>query len=97
MESILKVYPAKFWHDEVVIIGNESGLHKLKTIIENALKGVPDSAYVKETDGKSYNISCKMHTGDIINDKLPLHYEEEDIDITDEEREFLSKFLLESK
>jgi len=97
-KAILKVYPAKFWHDDVVIIGNKAGLTKLKEAIETALAGKSSSALVQETDGCEYNICSKMHDGDLLDETwthLPAHYD--DGDILQEEQEFLSKFLLSEK
>lgn len=94
-KAILKVYPSKFWHDEVVIIGNREGLLKMKEAIETALAGKTSSALVQETDGCEYNISCKMYNGEVTKDEwsdFPLHYD--DIDVKQEDQEFLSKFLL---
>jgi hypothetical protein len=97
-KAILKVYPAKFWHDEVVIIGNKAGLTRLKEVIETALSGKLGSTSVEETDGCEYSVNSKMHDGDILNEEwldFPAHYD--DGDISQEEQEFLSKFLLSEK
>ena len=97
-KAILKVYPAKFWHDDVVIVGNKAGLTRLKEAIETALSGKLGNALVQETDGCEYNICPKMHDGDLLDEvwlDFPAHYE--DGDISQEEQEFLSKFLLSEK
>lgn len=94
-KAILKVYPAKFWHDDVVIVGNKAGLTRLKEAIETALLGKLGDALVQETDGCEYHVLPKMHDGDLLNEEwldFPLHYD--DGDISQEEQEFLSKFLL---
>ena len=94
-KAILKVYPARFWHDDVVIIGNKQGLLKLKEAIETALAGLPANALVQETDGYEYNVLPKMHDGDLLDEAwldFPVHYD--DGNISQEEQEFLSKFLL---
>jgi len=94
-KAILKVYPSKYWHDDVVIVGNKEGLTKLKEAIETALAGHPANALVQETDGCEYNVVPKMHDGDILNEEwldFPMQYD--DTDISQEEQEFLSKFLL---
>jgi len=93
-KAILKVYPSKYWYDDVVIIGNKEGLTKLKEAIESALAGKQACATVEETDGCQYNICSKMHDGDLLDEEwlnLPLHYDDDGI--TNEEQEFLSKFL----
>jgi hypothetical protein len=93
-KAILKVYPSKFWYDDVVIIGNKEGLLKLKEAIESALAGKQACAAVEETDGCQYNICSKMHDGDLLDEEwlnLPLHYDEDGI--SQEEHEFLTKFL----
>lgn len=100
MKGILKVYPSKFWHDDIVIIGNEEGLLKLKKAIETALSGESGAEVVQETDQCEYAIHVKMHNGDILNEEwldFPLHYDEEGINITNEEQEFLRKFLVSTK
>ena len=94
-KAILKVYPAKFWHDDVVIIGNKVGLTKLKEAIETALSGKLGNAQVEETDGCQYTVNSKMHDGDLLDEPwldFPVHYDDGDISL--EEQEFLSKFLL---
>lgn len=94
-KAILKVYPAKFWHDDVVIVGNKLGLLKLKEAIETALSGKLGNALVQETDGCEYMVLPKMHDGDLLDEawlNFPEHYD--DGDISQEEQEFLSKFLL---
>ncbi len=94
-KAILKVYPSKYWHDDVVIIGNREGLTKLKEAIESALAGKQACVAVEETDGCSYKVCSKMHDGDLLDEQwlnLPMHYD--DGDISQEEQEFLSKFLL---
>lgn len=97
-KAILKVYPAKFWYDDVVIIGNKKGLLELKQSIETALTGIGTyaSAQVQETDGCEYNICSKMHNGDLLDEvwlTLPMHYD--DGELSDGEQAFLDKFLLE--
>ena len=97
-KAILKVYPSKYWHDDVVIVGNKAGLTKLKEAIETALLGKLGSALVEETDGCEYTVLPKMHNGDLLNEEwlnFPMHYD--DGEITQEEQEFLSKFLLSEK
>lgn len=97
-KAILKVYPSKFWHDDVVIVGNRTGLTKLKEAIETALAGKPANALVQETDGCEYNVLPKMHDGDLLNEEwldFPMQYD--DGNISQEEQEFLSKFLLSEK
>ena len=94
-KAILKVYPAKFWHDDVVIVGNKAGLLKIKEAIETALSGESGSALVRETDGCDYNICSRMFDGDILDERwldFPVHYDDDTI--SQEEQEFLSKFLL---
>ena len=95
-KAILKVYPAQFWSDDVVIIGNREGLARLKAVTESALAGGEYSAgAVQETDGYQYAVRVKMLDGDLLDEegwsKLPTHYA--DTQITNEEDEFLSKFL----
>lgn len=97
-KTILKVYPAKFWHDDVVIIGNRQGLTKLKEVIDAALSGELGTAVMEETDGSAYCVNSRMHDGDILDEKwleLPMHYD--DGEISQEEQEFLSQFLLSDK
>ena len=94
-KAILKVYPSKFWHDDVVIIGNKEGLTKLKEAIEMSLSGKASCVRVQETDGNDYNICSKMYDGDLLDEEwlnLPAHYD--DGNISYEEQEFLNKFLL---
>jgi hypothetical protein len=97
-KAILKVYPSKFWHGDVAIVGNKEGLTKLKEAIETALLGELGGALVQETDGCEYNVFPKMYDEDLLDEKwmeFPSHYD--DGEITQEEEEFLSKFLLSQK
>jgi hypothetical protein len=97
-KAILKVYPAKFWHGDVTIVGNRIGLTKLKEAIEKALLGELGDALVQESDGCEYIVYPKMYDGDLLDDewtRFPLHYD--DGEITQEEEDFLSKFLLTEK
>jgi len=94
-KAILKVYPAKFWNDDVVIVGNKAGLLKIKEAIETALSGESGFALVRETDGYDYNICSRMFDGDILDERwldFPVHYDDDNI--SQEEQEFLTKFLL---
>lgn len=99
-KAILKVCPAKFWHGDVAIIGNKAGLTKLKNAIETALLGELGDALVQETDGCEYLVYSKMHNGELLDEqwlKLPLHYDDDNHELTQEEENFLSKFLLSQK
>ena len=94
-KAILKVYPSKFWHGDVAIVGNKEGLTKLKEAIETALLGELGSALVQETDGCEYKVFPKMYDGNLSDEvflDFPMHYD--DGIISQEEEEFLSKFLL---
>lgn len=97
MRSILKVVGSKFWSDSVIITGNREGLEKLKTAIECSLQNDETTfvAEVTETDGNDYIIYCTMLDGDLLDEqwmeKSPTHYESDDL--TNEERDFLSKFI----
>lgn len=94
-KAVLKVYPSSFWHGDVVMIGNKEGLTKLKEAIEVALSGTRGNAIVEETDGNHYHVYSKMFTGDLLDEdykNLPLHYDD-DLQITSEEQNLLSKFL----
>lgn len=98
-KPILKVYPSKYWHDCVTIIGSKEGLTRLKKVIEAALSGETGSSMVEEVDGCAYPIWCKMEDGDVLDGtylSLPDHYDDGD-DITPEEKEFLTKFLIAEK
>lgn len=94
-KSILKVYPSKFWHGDVVIIGNKQGLLKLKESIDVALSGKTICNAVQEIDGHTYSVCAKMHDGDVLDEvwmSLPMHYDEEEI--TRDEKQFLSDYML---
>ena len=94
-KNILKVYPSSFWHGDVVIIGNRQGLLQLKETIDSALSGKTVCNTVEEIDGHQYGICTKMHDGDLLDEtwlRLPLHYNDEEI--TEEEKDFLSDYML---
>jgi hypothetical protein len=99
--NIIKVYPAKFFHDNVVIIGNTEGLKKLQEMISAIIKYEEEKNPVlaedfTETDGKVYKIIVKKFDNDVIDEKwldIPLHYEE-DMELSNEDKIFLAQFLV---
>ncbi len=80
MDSVIKVFGAKQWHDTVSIIGNKEALIRLKNVIENAIKNEYSIDEFLESDGEGYNIEVKLHEGGFYSDKwnnIPVHYTDE--------------------
>jgi hypothetical protein len=95
-DAVLKVLPAKYWNGDVVIIGNREGLEALKRTVELALTNDNGSSLVTEADGNQYFVCVNQLNSDTFSDdwqKLPLHYDEDDTKLTNEEEEQLYKFM----
>lgn len=97
MDPLLKVYPAKYWNDQVVMLGNWEGIIALRDAIDYSLqhRGTTTIAEVKETTEhtESYNLCVRLLSEDEIVtswDKLPLHAE--DMYLSSEEEKFLAQF-----
>ena len=94
----LKIYPARFWHDEVVIAGSREGLETLKKAIEEALNSSnPSIAEVVESGEYYYNVNVKMIPDDQVNstwETLPGHYDDdENMNLSPEDRDLLTQLL----
>lgn len=96
LDNILKVYPAEFWKEQVVIIGNKSALLKLRDVIDNAVANeIQTCSTFTETDGNTYIVNVIMYGDDTLKaeawEPLPMHYASEEL--TDKEKEFLDKII----
>jgi hypothetical protein len=91
----MKVYPAKFWGDDVTIIANRDALLQLKKTIDAALNNEPDYDYqYYYCDDNNYAINVKCLSDEATSvaiDVLPPHYDD-DIQLTDEELSIINSF-----
>jgi hypothetical protein len=91
----MKVYPAKFWGDNVSIIANRDALLQLKKTIDAALNDEPDYDYEEFfSDDAKYcvNVKCLSDEATVVAiDVLPEHYED-DIKLTEEEQNIINSF-----
>lgn len=96
MSAILKILPSKYWNGDVVIIGNNEGLEALKKAVETAIKKGKGSDLVTEVDGNQYFVIVNQLESDMFSEdwqKLPMHYDDDDVSLTKEEEEQLHKFI----
>jgi hypothetical protein len=92
----MKVYPAKFWGDNVTIIANRNALLQLKKTIDAALNNEPDYDYEYYfCDDNNYAINVKCLSDDATHvaiDVLPAHYDDGDMKLTEEEEDIINNF-----
>lgn len=76
-DNILHVYGQEQWHDDVIIMGDETALRNLIKIIEKALKGETvaeeeNCFFTKDGEGFSVLIKCEK---DMEKTRLPYYGE----------------------
>ncbi len=80
MDSVIKIFGAKSWHDTVSIVGNKEALIRFRDLIQDAItKGFSDGEFL-ESDGEGYNIEIKLHDWGFYSDgwnNLPVHYSDD--------------------
>lgn len=91
MTPILKVYHAKFWNDDVLLMGNPEALQRLKTAIEQALETGSGRTELFESEGSKYPVVVRSVEMGIEN--FPAHYDDEDSELTQEEIDIIQKAL----
>lgn len=80
MIPVLKVFPAKQWHDTVSIIGNRESLQNLLMVIQSSLNEGYSQSEFMESDGEGYKVEIKLldeKFGSKSWDNLPMHYTDE--------------------
>jgi hypothetical protein len=95
--SVLKVYPAKYWHDSPVIIGSKEALIRLRDLIDRSLINPADCCHDHfiEADGKEFIVKVRVYDSEELQlEDLPAHYEDEEL--TESEKKFLYNFVNES-
>lgn len=74
---VLHIYPARSWHDPILIAGSSTGIEALRDACQAALdQGQHGSSEVFTGDGEGYLLLVAIRTSEAMKE-LPTHYVDE--------------------